>query len=60
MKCTGVGAEELRLKLLHDHGIGTISIDPTHLRVAFSSVDTAKLESLFTTIFQVAGELAKK
>jgi aspartate/methionine/tyrosine aminotransferase len=59
MNCTGVGAEELRLKLLHDHGIGTIAIDPTHLRVAFSSVDTDKLESLFTTIFQVAEELIK-
>jgi len=60
MKCTGVGAEELRLKLLHDHGIGTISIDPKHLRVAFSSVDTEKLESVFETIFRVAEELAKK
>ena len=60
MKCTGVGAEELRLKLLHDHGIGTISIDARHLRVAFSSVDTEKLESVFETIFRVADELAKK
>ena len=60
MKCTGVGAEELRLKLLHDHGIGTISIDANHLRVAFSSVDTEKLESIFETIFRVAEELAKK
>ena len=59
MKCVGVGAEDLRVKLLHEHGIGTISIDPTHLRVAFSSVDTEKLESLFETIFRVAGEMAK-
>jgi len=60
MRCSGVGAEELRVKLLHDHGIGTISIDPTHLRVAFSSVDTEKLESVFKTIFSVAEELARK
>jgi aspartate/methionine/tyrosine aminotransferase len=60
MRCTGVGAEELRLKLLHEHGIGTISIDANHLRVAFSSVDTEKLESVFETIFKVAEELAKK
>jgi aspartate/methionine/tyrosine aminotransferase len=59
MKCVGVGAEDLRVKLLHEHGIGTISIDPTHLRVAFSSVDTEKLESLFETIFKVAEEMAK-
>lgn len=59
MKCKGVGAEELRLKLLHDHGIGTIAIDPSHLRVAFSSVDTEKLEPVFETIFRVAAEMAK-
>ncbi|HOF85608.1 MAG TPA: aminotransferase class I/II-fold pyridoxal phosphate-dependent enzyme [Treponemataceae bacterium] len=54
MKCTGVGAEELRVKLLHDHGIGTIAIDSSHLRVAFSSVDTEKLEMVFEVIFQTA------
>lgn len=59
MKCTGVGAEDLRVKLLHEYGIGTIAIDPSHLRVAFSSVDTDKLESVFETIFKVAGEMAK-
>jgi aspartate/methionine/tyrosine aminotransferase len=59
MRCNGVKAEELRLKLLHDYGIGTIAIDANHLRVAFSSVDTDKLESLYTTIFQVAADMAK-
>jgi aspartate/methionine/tyrosine aminotransferase len=58
MKCTGVGAEELRLKLLHDNGIGTIAIDANHLRVAFSSVDTEKLPFVFETIFSVAESLA--
>lgn len=60
MRCTGVGAEELRVKLLHEYGIGTISIDANHLRVAFSSVDAAKLESVFETIFSVATAMAKK
>lgn len=60
MKCTGVGAEELRLKLLHEYGIGTIAIDANHLRVAFSSVDTDKLEPVFETIFKVAEEMGKK
>ncbi len=58
MKCTGVKAEALRVKLLHDYGIGTIAIDENHLRVAFSSVDTEKIESLFETIFRVAEEMA--
>lgn len=60
MKCVGFGAEELRLKLLHEHGIGTIAIDQSHLRVAFSSVDTDKLEPVFEMIFKVASELAAK
>jgi aspartate/methionine/tyrosine aminotransferase len=60
MKCVGFGAEELRVKLLHEYGIGTISIDQNHLRVAFSSVDTDKLESVFETIFRVAEGLAGK
>jgi aspartate/methionine/tyrosine aminotransferase len=59
MKCTGVAAEDLRLKLLHEHGIGTIAIDPSHIRVAFSSVDAEKLEGVYQTIFKVAEELAK-
>jgi aspartate/methionine/tyrosine aminotransferase len=59
MKCVGVGAEDLRVKLLHEYGIGTIAIDPSHLRVAFASVDAEKLESLYETIFAVAEGMAK-
>lgn len=59
MRCKGVGAEELRVKLLHEYGIGTVSIDPQHVRVAFSSVDTEKLESVFETIFKVAADMAR-
>ncbi len=59
MHCKGIGAEELRMKLLHEHGIGTIAIDASHLRVAFSSLDTEKIEPVFTQIFKTAEELAK-
>jgi len=59
MKCMGVGAEALRVKLLHEHGIGTIAIDANHLRVAFSSLDTEKIEPVFTTIFGTAEELVR-
>lgn len=59
MECRGVGAEALRVKLLHEHGIGTIAIDANHLRVAFSSVDTEKLESVFRQIFATAEEMVK-
>ena len=59
MRCKGVGAEELRVKLLHENGIGTVSIDPQHVRVAFSTVETEKLESVFETIFKVAADMAR-
>ena len=59
MHCKGIKAEDLRLKLLHEYGIGTIAIDEHHLRVAFSSVDIEKIDLVFTTIFEVAEELAK-
>ncbi|ULQ60706.1 aminotransferase class I/II-fold pyridoxal phosphate-dependent enzyme [Brucepastera parasyntrophica] len=60
IKCKGIAAEELRQKLLHEHGIGTVSIDERHLRVAFSSVDTEKIEMVYNTIFSTAEELRKK
>ncbi len=60
MKCVGVAAEDLRVKLLHEHGIGTVAIDASHLRVAFSSVDVEKLEPVFETIFEVAGKMAAR
>lgn len=50
-------AEELRVKLLHEEGIGTISIQGNYLRVAFASVDTDGLEDLYGTIFRVAKSL---
>ncbi|MBN1834241.1 MAG: aminotransferase class I/II-fold pyridoxal phosphate-dependent enzyme [Spirochaetales bacterium] len=44
------GAEELRRKLLHERGVGTISIQDRYLRVAYSSVEVDRLEELYTTI----------
>jgi aspartate/methionine/tyrosine aminotransferase len=51
------GAEQLRQALLHDHGIGTISIQDRYLRVAYSSVEVDRLEELYTTIADAAGAL---
>lgn len=50
----GGGAEELRKVLLHDHGIGTISIQDRYLRVAYSSVEARDLEELYSTIARAA------
>jgi aspartate/methionine/tyrosine aminotransferase len=56
----GLSAEKLRKELLYSKGIGTISIMDKYLRIAFSSVDTDKLEALYNTIFETADELIKQ
>jgi aspartate/methionine/tyrosine aminotransferase len=50
-------AEELRVKLLKDKGIGVIQIDPYTLRVAFSSIDEEKIEEVYSQIYDVAEEM---
>lgn len=47
-------AEDLRQKLLHTHGIGTVAIDNKTLRVAFSSIDKDKINAVYDSIYEVA------
>lgn len=54
--CKG-DAEELRVHLLEEYGIGTIAIQNTYLRVAFSSVALENLEELYETIYKAAEEV---
>ena len=53
-RLNGIDAEALRKKLLSEKGIGTISIDSRTLRVAFSSIDEDKIESVYTDIYDTA------
>lgn len=53
----GVDAEVLRKKILEDKAIGTISIDSKTLRVAFSSVDVDKIETVYSAIYEVAEKI---
>ncbi len=50
-------AEEIRKELLKKEGIGIIQIDPHTLRVAFSSIDEDKIDSVYTSIYNVADAL---
>ncbi len=50
-------AEELRIYLLHERGIGTISINNDYLRVAYSSIDLENLEELYSEIYKAADEV---
>lgn len=56
-QCVGVDAEELRVKLLHEREIGTIAIDSTTLRIAFSSLDKRDIDSTYEAIYTVAHEI---
>ena len=53
----GKDAEELRKKLLHECGIGTVSIDSKTLRVAFSSLEADQIEQVYSCIYKTADEL---
>lgn len=50
-------AEEIRRALLAQKGIGIIQIDPCTLRVAFSSIDEEKIDSVYASIYSVAEAL---
>ena len=54
-----IDSETLRQKLLNEKGIGTISIDEKTLRVAFSSIDEDKIETVYNAIYETAEELAR-
>jgi aspartate/methionine/tyrosine aminotransferase len=56
-RCKGVSAEAIRQRLLEQHGIGTISIGETFLRVAFASVEKDGIAELYTKLFEVASGL---
>jgi aspartate/methionine/tyrosine aminotransferase len=52
LRIKGVDAEQLRVHLLDEHGIGTISLGDTDLRVAFSCVEKVDIADLFDRIAQ--------
>lgn len=46
-------AEKVRQRLLDEHGIGTISLGETELRVAYSCLEESDIETVFRTIAEV-------
>ncbi len=52
LKFLTVDAEKLRIHLLDEYGIGTLAINSTDLRIAFSCVEEEDLEELFELIYQ--------
>ncbi|WNR45731.1 aminotransferase class I/II-fold pyridoxal phosphate-dependent enzyme [Paenibacillus roseipurpureus] len=57
LKLKTVEAEALRVHLLNQHGVGTIALGETDLRVAFSCIEEGNLEELFNLIYQSVKEI---
>jgi aspartate/methionine/tyrosine aminotransferase len=53
-----VNAEQLRLHLLDQYGVGTISINPTDLRIAFSCIAEEDIPELFALIHRAVRDLS--
>ena len=54
-----ISARDLRVYLLDKYGVGTIAINDTDLRIAFSCIKKEDVQELFDTILQAWQELAK-
>ena len=50
-------AETVRQRLLEEHGIGTIALGETELRIAYSCLDASDIERVFATIAGVIEKL---
>jgi aspartate/methionine/tyrosine aminotransferase len=49
LRLRGADAEAVRVRLLEDHGVGTISLGKTDLRVAFSCLAEAQIPGVFAS-----------
>jgi len=58
LKLHQVDAEVLRNHLLDQYGIGTVSMDSTDLRIAFSCIEEEEIEDLVERIYRAVNELS--
>ncbi|HEY9055041.1 MAG TPA: aminotransferase class I/II-fold pyridoxal phosphate-dependent enzyme [Rectinemataceae bacterium] len=56
--CKGISAEDLRLDLLENKGIGTISMQDKYLRVAFSSLEAEEVPAFMDELYASARKLS--
>ncbi len=59
LHCKNVDAENLRQKLLSEHGIGIIAIDPCTIRIAFSSIDDDLIPVVYEKVYATAEEMVR-
>ena len=58
LRIKGVNANDLRIHLLDKYGVGTIAVNDTDLRVAFSCIEEDDVEELFRLVFQAWNDLS--
>lgn len=59
LKLKQVNAEELRIHLLDQYGVGVVAINSTDLRIAFSCVEEQDIEELFNLIYKGVKDLTE-
>ncbi len=57
LKLKNVEAEPLRVHLLDKYGVGTISVNKTDLRIAFSCLEINQIEELFDLTYQACKDI---
>ena len=59
LRLKGADADAVRLRLLDEHGVGTIALGRNNLRVAFSCLTEDQVPLVFSAIAQVVGSMAR-
>ncbi len=59
LHCKDLHAEDLRQKLLTEHGIGIIAINDCTIRIAFSSIDNELIETVYEKVYSTAEEMVR-
>jgi aspartate/methionine/tyrosine aminotransferase len=57
VRVDGIDAEQVRLRLLDEYGVGLIATSPTDLRVAFSCLEVDEVDPLFEALHKAIQEL---
>jgi aspartate/methionine/tyrosine aminotransferase len=60
LRLKGADADTVRMKLLDEHGVGTIALGEANLRVAFSCLTEAQIPSVFSAIASAVRDLKRK
>ena len=58
LRLKGIDAEQFRVRLLEEYGIGIIAVGQSDVRIAFSCVEEKDIPTLFELMFECAKEMS--